>query len=154
MKYFKKRRITSSALIGSFFSQLIAVPFAVLTLIGTVSAAELSLRPAPHAYNYTPCNDYVLSCENGHHYQFCPRAISEEGDIVTGVLIVGRYHPIHMRLIPMGAGYRYAGRGVWLDGIENNAVLNFGNHHSVACSIVAPYGNRFSGYGNRFSYVD
>lgn len=44
---------------------------------------------------------------------------------------------IHMRLIPMGDGYRYAGRGVWFDGIRGDAQLFDGPSRSVACSVIA-----------------
>ncbi len=37
--------------------------------------------------------------------------------------------------MPMGVGYRYAGRGVWLDGKRENALLNFGPHSQIACTI-------------------
>ncbi len=43
---------------------------------------------------------------------------------------------MHVRLVPMGVGYRYAGRGIWLDGFRDNALLNFGKHSQVACTIV------------------
>jgi hypothetical protein len=36
----------------------------------------------------------------------------------------------------MGVGYRYAGRGFWLDGYRDNAVLNFGKQSQVACTIT------------------
>jgi hypothetical protein len=35
----------------------------------------------------------------------------------------------------MGVGYRYAGPGIWLDGYRENALLNFGTHSQVACTI-------------------
>jgi hypothetical protein len=44
---------------------------------------------------------------------------------------------MHVRLIPMGDGYRYAGRGVWLDGIRGDATLHFGQHRAVDC-LVSP----------------
>jgi hypothetical protein len=36
----------------------------------------------------------------------------------------------------MGVGYRYAGPGVWLDGFGENALLNFGNHNQIACTLL------------------
>jgi hypothetical protein len=36
----------------------------------------------------------------------------------------------------MGVGYRYAGKGVWLDGIREAAVLNFSNSHQIACTVL------------------
>ena len=53
-----------------------------------------------------------LSCENGRDYPLHPLAVSREFDLVTGYLLVtGHGRGVHMRLIPMGSGYRYAGRG-------------------------------------------
>ena len=54
--------------------------------------------------------------------------------MVTASLLTGR-GGVHVRLVPMGVGYRYAGRGIWLDGFQENALLNFGKHR-VACSIA------------------
>jgi len=36
----------------------------------------------------------------------------------------------------MGVGYRYAGRGIWLDGFRENALLNFGKHAQIARGIA------------------
>src|SRR5258706_8765511 len=57
-----------------------------------------------------------LSCENSARYPVHPMAVSDEGDIVTGQLVLRQRAGLHVRLIPMGGGYRYAGRGVWFDG--------------------------------------
>ena len=70
------------------------------------------------------CNEIVFICENGHTYPLCPIAVSVVGEVVTASLFTGR-GSTHVRMIPMGVGYRYAGRGVWLDGFRENAVLNF-----------------------------
>jgi hypothetical protein len=48
----------------------------------------------------------------------------------------GRHHPAHIRLVPMGAGYRYAARGLWIDGWRQDAILNFGKNKSLACDVV------------------
>jgi len=80
------------------------------------------------------CTEIVFTCDNGHHYPLCPRAVSVEGEVVTASLLTGR-GGVHVRLVPMGVGYRYAGRGIWLDGFQENALLNFGKHR-VACSIA------------------
>ena len=55
---------------------------------------------------------------------------------MTASLLTGRHGATHVRLVPMGVGYRYAGHGVWLDGFRENALLNFGKHYQVACSIL------------------
>jgi hypothetical protein len=82
------------------------------------------------------CSDLALSCENGRTYPLCPIAVSNEGEIVTAQLVLGRGRGLHMRLIPLGVGYRYAGRGVWFDGVRENATLNFGMNQSVQCTVL------------------
>ena len=78
----------------------------------------------------------TLTCENGRTYPFCPIAVSDEGEIVTGRLVLGPGRGLHMRLMPLGIGYRYAGPGVWFDGVRQNATLNFGMHSAVQCTVV------------------
>jgi len=78
-----------------------------------------------------------LSCENGREYPLHPLAVSREGDLVTGYLLVtGRGRGVHVRLIPMGSGYRYAGPGVWFDGMRQQAVLNWGRPDEVPCTVM------------------
>lgn len=77
----------------------------------------------------------ALSCENGRLYPLRIGAVSDEGEIVTGHLIVGR-GAVHVRLVPMGDGYRYAGRGMWFDGKRDSAVLFFGKYHGISCTVV------------------
>jgi hypothetical protein len=81
------------------------------------------------------CSEIVFTCENGRSYPLCPIAVSVVGEVVTASLHTGHHGATHVRLIPMGVGYRYAGRGVWLDGFRENALLNFGKHSQVACTI-------------------
>lgn len=100
-------------------------------------AADLGIVP-PHGAVLGGCSDIVLSCENGREYPLCPIAVSLAGDIVTATLRTGPHHPSYVRLVPMGVGYRYAGRGIWLDGLRENAILNFGKNSSVACTITTP----------------
>src|SRR4029078_3020709 len=65
-----------------------------------------------------------LAWENGHEKPLRPTCVSRENDLVTGyMLMTGRGHGVHMRLIPMGSGYRYAGGGVWVDRVWRNTVL-------------------------------
>jgi hypothetical protein len=80
------------------------------------------------------CNEIVFTCENGHTYPLCPIAVSVIGEVVTASLYTGR-GSTHLRMIPVGVGYRYAGRGVWLDGFRENTLLNFGKHRQIACTI-------------------
>jgi hypothetical protein len=102
--------------------------------VGSATASDLAMRP--HAGG--GCS--VLSCENGRDYPFCPRAVSDQGDVVTGTLITGTrhgaYNGVHMRLVPVGVGYRYAGRGIWFDGYRSAAALNFEKNGSLACTVT------------------
>ena len=100
-------------------------------------AADLGIIP-PSGAVLGGCSDIVLSCENGREYPMCPIAVSLAGDIVTAKLQTGSNRPAYVRLVPMGVGYRYAGRNIWLDGLRENAVLNFGKHGSVACTVTTP----------------
>lgn len=82
----------------------------------------------------------ALACDNGRTYPLRPRAISDIGEIVTGYLYVSR-QGVHVRLIPMGDGYRYAGRGIWFDGKRDIAILYFGENHATNCTIVRDGGD-------------
>jgi hypothetical protein len=78
-----------------------------------------------------------LACENGHNYPIRPIAVSREYDLVTGYLVTtGDGRGVHLRLVPMGAGYRYAGVGVWFDGERGEAVLNWGTDHPTPCTVM------------------
>lgn len=78
-----------------------------------------------------------LACENGRNYPIRPTAVSRDYDLVTGYMVwTGRGHGIHLRLVPMGVGYRYAGRGVWFDGLRGEAVLDWGTRRAVYCSVI------------------
>ena len=79
---------------------------------------------------------FVLSCENARSYPILPRAVSDAGDLVTGYIVTAHHHRVHIRLMPIGVGYRYAARGLWLDGRRGDAELDFGKHHALACSVV------------------
>ena len=77
-----------------------------------------------------------LSCENGSRYAIRPIAVSDEGDLVTGRLVVGQRQGVHVRLIPSGEGYRYAGRGVWFDGWRESVYLYRSKYRPIACTVV------------------
>jgi hypothetical protein len=96
------------------------------------AAALAGGYPAP-AY---PSGSIALSCENGRVYPLRVRAVSDYGEIVTGYLSTGPRHAVHVRLIPMGDGYRYAGRGIWFDGKRDVAVLYFGKSSAVNCTVL------------------
>jgi hypothetical protein len=78
---------------------------------------------------------FSLTCANGKSFQIRPLAVSDEGDLVTGYLMVRRHRGIAIRLVPMGQGYRYAGRGLWFDGVEGHAVLNWGTRSATPCTV-------------------
>lgn len=85
------------------------------------------------------CSDIVVLCDNGRSYPLCPIAVSDEGEIVTGWLQVGpRRRGVHVRLVPMGVGYRYITRGIWLDGDGPDAEIHFGKHRVIACTVARP----------------
>lgn len=121
---------------------LMTTGFAMALLLGgalvggshPAAAADLGLMaPGPAAVG--SCSEIVFTCENGRQYPLCPIAVSVAGEVVTASLLTGRHGGMHVRLVPMGVGYRYAGHGVWLDGFRENALLNFGTHSQVACTI-------------------
>ena len=100
---------------------------------GVLGFAGLLLAAAP-ASAWT--GEFNVACENGRNYPLTTRAVSEDGDLVTGYLTLSPRRAVHVRLIPMGVGYRYAGVGVWLDGIREAAVLNFSNTEQVPCTVL------------------
>ncbi len=101
----------------------------VLPLVLSATA----LRAAPAAGH-----GMWLACENGRNYPLRPLAVSREFDIVTGYLLnTGSGHAIHLRLVPMGSGYRYEGGGIWFDGLRGIAVLNWGRPGAeVPCTVM------------------
>jgi hypothetical protein len=119
---------------GKFVISAIFLGFAVGASPHPVAAADLGLMTSgPGAIG--SCSEIVFVCENGQQYPLCPIAVSIVGEVVTASLYTGR-HATHVRLIPMGVGYRYAGRGIWLDGFRENALLNFGKYNQIACTIA------------------
>lgn len=99
------------------------------------AAADLGLMTSEPA-SVGNCSGIVFTCENGRRYPLCPHAVSVEGEVVTASLRTGHHSGVRVRLVPMGVGYRYAGHGIWLDGFRENALLNFGKHRQVACTIA------------------
>jgi hypothetical protein len=117
---------------GKFITTAIFAGFVMCA--NPAAAADLGLMTSgPSAVG--SCSEIVFTCENGRAYPLCPIAVSVAGEVVTASLFTGR-HAAHVRLIPMGVGYRYAGRGIWLDGFRENALLNFGKHIQIACTIA------------------
>jgi hypothetical protein len=113
-------------------SAVSAAMLAVSTL--TAGAADLGLMVSPGA-SARGCSDIVLTCANGREYPICPIAVSVAGELVTASVHTGHRRSTYVRLVPMGVGYRYAGKGFWIDGWRENASVNFGNNSSVACTV-------------------
>ena len=95
------------------------------------------LVPALTGAAAAPRSDFVAACDNGRSYPIEARAVSDQGDLVTGYLVTGHRRAAHIRLVPMGVGYRYAARGLWLDGLRSDAALHFGTSHAVACTVTS-----------------
>ena|SRR5882672_1403707 len=119
------------AVFGKLLTTALLLGFAGSVAPNPVAAADLGLMTSGRG----GCSEIVFSCENGREYPLCPIAVSVVGEVVTASLFTSRRSSMHVRLVPMGVGYRYAGRGVWLDGFRGNALLNFGKHNQVACTI-------------------
>jgi hypothetical protein len=118
----------------SFVSTALFVSFAFVTNPNSAAAADLGIMTSGRSA-VGSCSEIVFTCENGRTYPLCPIAVSVVGEVVTASLYTGRRGATHVRMIPMGVGYRYAGRGVWLDGFRENALLNFGKNSQIACTI-------------------
>jgi hypothetical protein len=121
------------AIFGKFIITAFLFGFAVCVSPPLAAAADLGLMTkGPGAFGR--CSDIVFVCENGREYPLCPIAVTVAGEVVTASFHTG-HGSSHVRLIPMGVGYRYAGQGIWLDGFRQNALLNFGKHSQVACTL-------------------
>jgi hypothetical protein len=105
----------------------------VLGLLAGLSVAGAT--SGANAQTYLPGADYAIACENGANYRLTSGVVTIPGDIVTAHLHLGPHHALPVRLIPMGEGYRYAGRGVWLDGIREHALLYRSKYRPVACVV-------------------
>ena len=117
---------------GRLLTAAIFIGLAATISVRPAAAADLGLVSSGPIGN---CSEIVFTCENGRQYPLCPIAVSVFGEVVTASLYTEPHSPTHIRLIPMGVGYRYAGPGIWLDGYRENALLNFGKHGQVACTI-------------------
>lgn len=110
-----------------------------LAICGLGLSALVSPTSSSFAGGYIPVGGpsgpIALVCENGRTYPLRIRAVSDIGEIVTGYLVVS-HQSVHVRLIPMGDGYRYAGRGIWFDGKRDTAVLYFGEYNATNCTIA------------------
>ena len=79
--------------------------------------------------------NFVVSCENGANYRLHSDRASFPGDIVTGHFYLSPRRALPVRLMPMGEGYRYAGKGIWLDGIREHALLYLSKYRPLACVV-------------------
>jgi hypothetical protein len=118
---------------GKFFLMAAALGLALAAGSLPATAADLGLMASPGGVGN--CSELVFSCENGRQYPLCPIAVSVAGEVVTASLHIGPNSATHVRMIPMGVGYRYAGHGVWLDGFRENALLKFGKYTQIACTL-------------------
>lgn len=116
---------------GQLLASAIFLGFAAGGSPTPAAAADLGLISSGRG----GCSEIVFTCENGRTYPLCPIAVSVVGEVVTASLYTAPGRATHVRLVPMGVGYRYAGRGVWLDGFRENALLNFGKYSQIACTI-------------------
>ena len=114
------------AVAKSQFSALVLATFAGLILAPAQASAQVPA--AARAFN--------VACENGRAYVLRPRAETVSGDVITGYLMTSRRGSTHVRLMPLGEGYRYAGRGIWLDGIRSEALLYLSKHRPVPCAVT------------------
>ena len=106
---------------------------ATLGLLLPLALSATSLRAEPVAGQ-----KMWLACENGQSYPIQPAAVSRESEVVTGYLLrTGTGRSVHLRLVPMGNGYRYEGNGIWVDGLRGNAVLNWGRPGAeIPCTVM------------------
>lgn len=102
---------------------LVKTALTVLALAGTMATAQAAGR----------YDGIRFACDNGRTYTLQPHAVTVAGEVVTGRLYTSPRRAAKVRLIPMGNGYRYAGRGIWLDGIRGDAVLHLGKSAYTPC---------------------
>jgi hypothetical protein len=116
---------TGMRVIGNKLGTTFAGIATALLIAGTASTAQAG----------GATGHFVLACENGANYRLTAGAVSVFGEVVAGQLHLSRHHAVHVRLIPMGDGYRYAAPGIWLDGFRDQAQLHFGKREPVNCSV-------------------
>ena len=114
-----------------------AIRLSVLTM--SILCGWAVAGPIPALARGLPASPSLwLSCENGSEYTIRPLAVSSEGDLVTAQLVRRRGGAVHVRLMPMGFGYRYAGLGVWFDGQRESVYLYLSKYHPIACTVRGP----------------
>jgi hypothetical protein len=107
------------------------------TLLGLVVAAGMAAAATvSHAEGLLPGAAFSVDCQDGAVYKLTSGRVTVPGDIVTAHLYLTPNRGMPVRLIPMGEGYRYAGHGVWLDGIREHALLYRSKYNPVACVVT------------------
>jgi hypothetical protein len=100
-----------------------------------IAASALALLVSSQASAGALQPDFVATCDNGRSYPVRARAVSDHGELVTGSLLIGGHSAAYIRLMPVGFGYRYAAKGLWLEGWRSDADLHFGKHRTIACTV-------------------
>jgi hypothetical protein len=118
--------------LGRFLAAAIFIGFAVSINLRQAAAADLGLVSSGPIGN---CSEIVFTCENGRQYPLCPIAVSVFGESGNSIIVHSSIQSDSCSADTNGVGYRYAGPGIWLDGYRENALLNFGTHSQVACTI-------------------
>jgi hypothetical protein len=116
----------------SFFRFGVALSLAVTILASRPAEAGDMSRSAGAG-----SGQFIVACENGANYVLRSGRTTISGDVVTGRFFLSPRRSVHVRLIPMGDGYRYAGRGLWLDGIRDQAFLFLRKNSPIACHVGA-----------------
>jgi hypothetical protein len=117
-----------------FPSRFLQILLAISVIYGaSVAAADKAAADGIAVPALRSCQTITLLCENSRTYGLCPIAVTDVGELVTARLTAP--HSVHVRFVPMGDGYRYAGKGIWFDGKDAAGRLYFGSNRSVACSV-------------------
>jgi hypothetical protein len=115
---------------------MLACAATAMTLFSaSAGAADVRINDVRRVNDLGRVNDLQLSCEGGRTYVIRARGVSAAGEMVTGYLLSSPRRGHYVRLIPMGDGYRYAGRGIWLDGKGATADLHLGKRRSYSCTV-------------------
>ena len=115
------------------FGGLLAAAVAA-ALCGSAANADGYLRANPRALSAYA----QLSCDNGHVYPLIARAVTPDGDLVTGYLQLSPRNAVHVRLVPMEHGYRYIGRTIWFEGVRSSASLYLSKNRWMSCEVSYP----------------
>lgn len=109
--------------------------FKHLTSMGLVALSLAGVAGEVEAQGLLPGAGFSISCGDGGNYVLESGPAAAPGDIVTARLRPHGHHAVPVRLVPMGDGYRYIGRGIWLDGIRDRALLYRSSYRPVACTV-------------------